>query len=243
MAARGAPGTHCDEPTKRRRVGSPTNFEKSAPLPASAAAALRRRRRAAPEEAPLMNVLAAAAEATGAQARRAPTRRSAKKPRAAPFPAKLFEMVSRHEDVVRWNPEDRELVVADPARLASELMPRYFTVTTGTGLVKSFARQLNYYGFHRVGSPRGPGGRAKQALDGGALVFANRDPRVETIGDLATLVRHEKPPARAVSTPRAAAEGPVLPARVVTPPSNVGTPGPWTLDVGSLLREAAAAAS
>ena len=68
-------------------------------------------------------------------------------------------------------------MIADPNRLTTELMPRFFTVTTGTGLVKSFARQLNYYGEEdRVGSPRGPGGRARQSLDGGALVFANRNP-------------------------------------------------------------------
>ena len=129
---------------KRRRVGSPTNETTPTALPAAAAAALKRRRQQRPPSPPAAD-----------RARRAPTRRSAKKPRAAPFPAKLFDMVSNHPDILRWNDASRELVIADPHRLTTELMPRFFTVTTGTGLVKSFARQLNYYGFHRVGSPRG----------------------------------------------------------------------------------------
>lgn len=226
---------------KRRRVGSPTNETTPTALPAAAAAALKRRRQQRPPSPPASD-----------RARRAPTRRSAKKPRAAPFPAKLFDMVSNHPDILRWNDASRELVIADPHRLTTELMPRFFTVTTGTGLVKSFARQLNYYGFHRVGSPRGPGGRARQSLDGGALVFANRNPRVATVNDLASLVRHEKPPARAapIATPRVSeASSSEESARVVTPPACPGGPAPtpsdrpWTLDVGSLLREAAQAAA
>ena len=102
------------------------------------------------------------------------------------------------------------------------------------------------------GQAEGPGGRARQSLDGGALVFANRNPRVATVNDLASLVRHEKPPARAapISTPRVSeASSNEESARVVTPPACPGGPAPtpsdrpWTLDVGSLLREAAQAAA
>ncbi len=53
--------------------------------------------------------------------------------------------------------------------------------------MESFARQLNYYGFHRAGS----------TLDGVGLAFANRNPSVATVNDLASLVREaclEEPP-------------------------------------------------
>ena len=72
------------------------------------------------------------------------------------------------------------------------------------------------------------------------------------MNDLASLVRHEKPPARAppIATPRVSeAASPDESARVVTPPACPGGPAPtpsdrpWTLDVGSLLREAAQAAA
>ena len=104
------------------------------------------------------------------------------------------------------------------------------------------ARQLNYYG-HRVGSPRGPGGRARQSLDGGALVFANRN-RVATVNDPYRAARSRRR-ARAIATPRVPGAGRTT-GRVVTPPACRRPAGRRTgLDagVGSLLREAAQAAA
>jgi hypothetical protein len=92
------------------------------------------------------------------------------------FPAKLMEMVSRHADVVTW--ENNQLVVRDPARLCAELMPRYFTVKTGTATFPSFARQLNYYGFSR-------------AKTGADLAYVH--PGVVKVEDLATLARKDEP--------------------------------------------------
>ena len=94
-------------------------------------------------------------------------------PRSSP---RLFEMVSRHADVVTW--ENGRLVVRDQARLCAELMPRYFTVKTGTATFPSFARQLNYYGFSR-------------AKTGADLAYVH--PGVVKVEDLATLARKDEP--------------------------------------------------
>jgi hypothetical protein len=108
-----------------------------------------------------------------------PARKKYKKRRQAPstpkFPAKLFEMVSHHADVITW--ENCCLVVRDQARLCSELMPRYFTVTTETPKFQSFARQLNSYGF----------ARAKTGAD---LAYVH--PGVVKVEDLASLTRRER---------------------------------------------------
>lgn len=73
-----------------------------------------------------------------------------KRIRHAPFPKKLYEIVMANPGVVTWHEESRALIVRDPRRLSAEIMPRYFNTNGGDGILKSFTRQLNYYGFHRV---------------------------------------------------------------------------------------------
>lgn len=73
-----------------------------------------------------------------------------KRIRHAPFPKKLYEIVTANPGVVTWHEESRALIVRDPRRLSAEIMPRYFNTNGGDGILKSFTRQLNYYGFHRV---------------------------------------------------------------------------------------------
>ena len=99
----------------------------------------------------------------------------ARSPRRAIFPAKLFELASTCPDILRWNQSERTLIIEDRTR---------FSKTT-TGIKwSSFQRQLFRYGFWvkhdgRTGFP--------------GIVFANRDPHIVTINDLARLVRAVNP--------------------------------------------------
>ena len=76
--------------------------------------------------------------------------RKKKRPRLAPFPNKLQEIIANHGDAVCWDQGTRALVIRDPKRLTRDIMPKWFNTNGGDGLLKSFTRQLNYYGFHRV---------------------------------------------------------------------------------------------
>ena len=95
-------------------------------------------------------------------------------PRRAKFPAKLRDMVRKHPDVLRWNQSERTLIIEDRTRLSK--------ITTGIKW-SSFKRQLLRYGFYKHDWRTGVPG----------IVFANCDPRVVTIDDLAGLVRAAKP--------------------------------------------------
>ena len=91
-------------------------------------------------------------------------------PRRAKFPAKLFELASTCPDILRWSQSERTLIIEDRTR---------FSKTT-TGITwSSFKRQLFRYGFYKHDWRTGVPG----------VVFANCDPRVVTIDDLAGLVR------------------------------------------------------
>ncbi len=97
----------------------------------------------------------------------------ARSPRRAIFPAKLFELASTCPDILRWNQSERTLIIEDRTR---------FSKTTGMKW-SSFRRQLFRYGFYKHDWRTGVPG----------IVFANCDPRVVTIDDLAGLVRAAKP--------------------------------------------------
>lgn len=72
-----------------------------------------------------------------------------------PFPQKLFDLLkkaseeNRSSDIVSWSPDGMTFVVHNHARFAAELLPAYF----GHTQLRSFDRQLNYWGFELV-SPR-----------------------------------------------------------------------------------------
>ena len=110
---------------------------------------------------------------------RSETKRS---PRRANFPAKLVDMVRKHPDVLRWNQSERTLIIEDRTRLSK--------ITTGMKW-SSFRRQLGRYGFYKHDWRTGVPG----------IVFANCDPRVATVDDLAGLVRI--PPQKMRETTRA----------------------------------------
>ena len=97
----------------------------------------------------------------------------ARSPRRAKFPAKLVELASTCPDILRWNQSERTLIIEDRTR---------FSKTTGMKW-SSFRRQLFRYGFYKHDWRTGVPG----------IVFANCDPRVVTIDDLAGLVRAATP--------------------------------------------------
>ena len=98
----------------------------------------------------------------------------ARSPRRKKFPAKLVELASTCPDILRWNQSERTLIIEDRTR---------FSKTT-TGIKwSSFRRQLGRYGFYKHDWRTGVPG----------IVFANCDPRVATVDDLAGLVRAAKP--------------------------------------------------
>ena len=94
------------------------------------------------------------------------TKRSASRAR---FPAKLRDMARKRPDVLRWDPAERTLIIKDRTRFSKN--------TTGIKW-SSFRRQLGRYGFYKHDWRTGVPG----------IVFANCDPRVATVDDLAGLV-------------------------------------------------------
>ena len=92
----------------------------------------------------------------------------------ARFPAKLRDMARKWPEVLQWDPAERTLIIKDRTRFSKN--------TTGIKW-SSFRRQLGRYGFYKHDWRTGVPG----------IVFANCDPRVVTIDDLAGLVRAAKP--------------------------------------------------
>lgn len=70
------------------------------------------------------------------------------------FPWKLHEMLrgaeESHPSVVSWLPHGKAFLVHNPEEFVTKVMPLYFRQTH----YKSFQRQLNLWGFERIG--RGP---------------------------------------------------------------------------------------
>ena len=92
----------------------------------------------------------------------------------ARFPAKLRDMARNWPQVLQWDPAERTLIIKDRTRFSKN--------TTGIKW-SSFRRQLGRYGFYKHDWRTGVPG----------IVFANCDPRVVTIDDLAGLVRAATP--------------------------------------------------
>ena len=100
----------------------------------------------------------------------------------ARFPAKLRDMARNWPQVLQWDQAERTLIIKDRTRFSKN--------TTGIKW-SSFRRQLGRYGFYKHDWRTGVPG----------IVFANCDPRVVTIDDLAGLVRI--PPQKMRETTRA----------------------------------------
>lgn len=106
------------------------------------------------------------------------------KRKAMRFPAKLVEILSDKSlsDVIRWEPDTRAVVLSDARRFVAEVVPKYFAAHQAKSL-KTFHRQLNYYGFEVLRSSH----RGK--------TYVNRDPQVKSLDDFHRLFRHRSKPA------------------------------------------------
>lgn len=64
------------------------------------------------------------------------------------FPVKLHALLdsNHHEDVISWQPSGRSFIIHNPKEFVESVMPKYFRQTQ----LRSFQRQLNLYGFHRI---------------------------------------------------------------------------------------------
>ena len=111
------------------------------------------------------------AQAKSEMADEGKTKRSVRRAR---FPAKLRDMARKWPEVLQWDPAERTLIIKDRTRFSKN--------TTGIKW-SSFRRQLGRYGFYKHDWRTGVPG----------IVFANCDPRVATVDDLAGLVRAAKP--------------------------------------------------
>lgn len=96
------------------------------------------------------------------------------------FPAKLVELLSDSSlaDVIRWEPSSRAVILVDQRRFVAEVVPKYFVATPAKSL-KSFHRQLNYYGFE-----------VQRRASAHHKTYVNRDVTVTTLDDFHRLLRH-----------------------------------------------------
>ena len=76
------------------------------------------------------------------------------------FPYKLYDLMvdnttstgdASSQDVVSWSSDGKVFVINNHKRFASELLPKYF----GHNTLRSFDRQIKYWSFETVHSPRG----------------------------------------------------------------------------------------
>mmetsp|Transcript_18932 Transcript_18932/g.58356 ORF Transcript_18932/g.58356 Transcript_18932/m.58356 type:complete len:201 (-) Transcript_18932:91-693(-) len=65
-----------------------------------------------------------------------------------PFCKALYRMIAEHPDVIRWDSATGSLIIPNPKKLEKTLL-EYFR----HGRYASFQRQLNNFGYRRVGSP------------------------------------------------------------------------------------------
>lgn len=67
------------------------------------------------------------------------------------FPCKLHKMLTDVEkegltDIISWHPDGKTFKVHQPEKFTEEILPRYFKKSK----YRSFQRQLNLYGYHRI---------------------------------------------------------------------------------------------
>lgn len=96
------------------------------------------------------------------------------------FPAKLVDLLSDSSlaDVIRWEPTSRAVILVDQRRFVAEVVPKYFVATPAKSL-KSFHRQLNYYGFE-----------VQRRASAHHKTYVNRDVTISTLDDFHRLLRH-----------------------------------------------------
>ena len=70
------------------------------------------------------------------------------RPKAKPFVQSAYEMAMKNEPVVGFSTDGATLEIRDVPLLCEEVLPKYFKHKN----ISSFFRQLNMYGFEKVGT-------------------------------------------------------------------------------------------
>lgn len=90
------------------------------------------------------------------------------------FPDKLVRVIQNYSHILNWEPTARAIVLLDRSAFETQVFPMYFGGKTS---LKSFHRQLNYYGFE------------VRKCSQGRKIYINRDPTVTSLADFKRLVR------------------------------------------------------
>lgn len=121
-----------------------------------------------------------------------------KAPINAKFPNKLCSILSKkqYQSIIKWDDTLGGIVMLDKRRFIEEVMPRYFTSTVSAeDSIKSFYRQLNYYGFESVKDPAVISAPVAQAR-----YFVNRDRSIACAADVCKVLRYTPRPTTKRST-------------------------------------------
>lgn len=112
--------------------------------------------------------------------------------KALRFPAKLVELLSEPTlaDIIHWDPVQRAVVLVDQQRFVDNVVPKYFIAAQAKSL-KSFHRQLNYYGFE-----------VQRRVAGQAKTYVNRDLTITKLSDFHRLLRHRPKPNKRLRAPK-----------------------------------------
>lgn len=133
-----------------------------------------------------------------------------------PFAKALYRMIKEHPDVISWDASTGSIVIPDPKALERTLL-EYFR----HGRYASFQRQLNNFGYRRVGSPGAATVYRRWAADG------DGDLSLESVLSLRHVLRRSTPPQASKFPPFVARKQqptfqPVQPAPPRYPPATYG---------------------
>jgi hypothetical protein len=97
------------------------------------------------------------------------------------FPFKVYRMLTKAEqegkdDIVSFVPSGKAFRIHKQAEFATEIMPEYFT----TSRLSSFQRQLNLYGFRRIGEGSEKGGYHHEHFQKGCMSLCRKIKRQKT---------------------------------------------------------------
>lgn len=98
------------------------------------------------------------------------------------FPGMIVNVLSKKENrsIVRWDPKYRAIIITDLKEFSDKILEAHFIK------MRSFHRQLNYYGFEIHKAPA--------LLRPCAKMFVNKDPSICQLSDIARLHRHKSRP-------------------------------------------------
>lgn len=135
--------------------------------------------------------------------RKAAELKNGRKPTNAKFPAKLRAILEdeRFKSIIYWDDEAPGVVLRSPELIAAHVLPEFFNMqAVDSDVLKSFRRQLIYYGFtdvnYKKGATRG---------ERGVSVFVNRDATIRHVTDIDRVLRYtpERKRTAVVSEPSA----------------------------------------